>query len=70
MAPPADCFAISTPKASDTHYSTYLSLFGGTYKAGETVRARVQLVVAVSPDEKQIVRLYRAYLRDLGRVRE
>ncbi|MEK7404878.1 MAG: hypothetical protein AAB225_07195 [Acidobacteriota bacterium] len=61
MAPPRDCFALATPHQTETHYSLYLSLFGRTIKAGETSRARARLVVAASPSEGDILRLYRAY---------
>jgi len=69
MAPPQDCFAISTPHQSEGHYSLYLSLFGRTIKAGETARARARLVIASSPTEAQILALYQAYLRAPGASR-
>jgi hypothetical protein len=68
MAPPQDCFAISTPHQAEGHYSLYLSLFGRTLKAGETARARARLVIASSPSDNQILALYQAYLRALARL--
>jgi hypothetical protein len=64
IAPANDCFAVATPDQADSHYSTYLSLFGRDVKKGETVRAHARLVVVSSPDEAQVRELYRSYLSD------
>lgn len=48
-APATDCFAIALPQQTEGHYSLYLSLFGRTIPAGETVRTRAQLVVGKLP---------------------
>lgn len=48
-APATDCFAIALPHQTEGHYSLYLSLFGRTIPAGETVRTRAQLVVGKLP---------------------
>jgi len=65
MAPSKDCFAISTPHQTEGHYSMYLSLFGRTIKAGETVRARARLVIADAPGDEEILGLYREYVASL-----
>lgn len=61
MAPSRDCFAIAMPHETDSHYSTYLSLFGHDVRKGETARATARLVVLSSPDELLVRRLYREY---------
>ncbi len=66
MAPSKDCFAISTPHQTESHYSMYLSLFGRTIKAGETVRAHARLVVADAPRDEEILGLYREYVADVA----
>jgi hypothetical protein len=48
-APATDCFAIALPQQTEGHYSLYLSLFGRTIPAGESVRTRAQLVVGKLP---------------------
>jgi hypothetical protein len=65
MAPPDDCFAISTPYEGESHYSLYLSLFGRDVKAGETVEARSRLVVATAVSNDQILGLCKKYLKEL-----
>jgi hypothetical protein len=69
MAPPEDCFAVSTPHQGEGHHSLYFSAFGRTIKPGETSRARARLVIATSPSEAQILDLYRAYLDGLRSAR-
>ena len=64
-----DCFAVATPHQAEGHYSTYLSLFGRTVKAGELARARARLVIAKSPTDKQILDLHKAYLKQARRKR-
>jgi hypothetical protein len=64
MSPPSDCFAISCPYETEKHFSAYLSLFGRDVKAGETVRARARLVIAVGPADREMVELYDAYLKE------
>ncbi|MBI4877174.1 MAG: hypothetical protein HY822_21275 [Acidobacteria bacterium] len=63
LAPARDCFAIATPQEGDSHYSLYFSLFGRDVTKGETARARARLVVLSSPDEEQVRKLYRGYMR-------
>jgi hypothetical protein len=65
MAPPDDCFAISTPYEGENHYSLYLSLFGRDVKAGETVESRSRLVVTTAVSNDQILGLYKKYLKEL-----
>lgn len=63
MAPPEDCFAISSPHQGDGHYSMYLSLFGQTVKAGETATARCRFAVVTSQSDEKILELYHSYLK-------
>lgn len=63
MAPPDDCFAISTPYEGEGHYSTYLSLFGGDVGAGQTAKARSRLVAGADLSDDQILALYKEYLK-------
>ncbi|MBE0537076.1 MAG: SUMF1/EgtB/PvdO family nonheme iron enzyme [Phycisphaerae bacterium] len=67
MAPPQDCFAISTPYSGESHYSLYLSLFGGDVAAGTTAQAKARLVITTETTPAAIGDLYRGYLKDLGR---
>ena len=66
MAPPDDCFAISTPYEGEGHYSTYFSLFGHDIEAGQTARARLRLVVMEAVSNREILNLYEKYMKDLG----
>jgi len=66
MAPPADCFAVSMPYQAESHYSLYLSLFGGDVKAGETVRGRTRFVVTTNDADREVLGLYRDYAKKLG----
>ena len=68
MAPPKDCFALSTPFAGEGHRSLYLSMFGRDVKVGETAIARCRLVIAKSPTEPQILELYKKYTAQLSDV--
>jgi hypothetical protein len=61
MAPPEDCFAISTPYGEEGHRSLYLSLFGRDLKAGESATARARLVIGQGISDEQAIALYRAY---------
>jgi hypothetical protein len=64
MAPPGDCFAIATPYQTESHYSTYLSLFGRDLKAGESARARSRLMIGGALSDAEIVQLYNSYAKD------
>jgi hypothetical protein len=66
MAPPDDCFAISTPYEGEGHYSMYFSLFGRDIKAGQTARARLRLVVTSAESDREILDLYRKYIKDIA----
>jgi len=66
MAPPKDCFAIATPYAGESHYSTYLSLFGRNIKAGRTARTHTRLIVTKPIPDTQIPDLYQKYIKDLA----
>ena len=65
MAPPGDCFAMSTPYHGEGHFSLYFSLFGRDVKAGETATVRTRLIIASRPAEEQILAWYKSYIRDL-----
>lgn len=69
MADPAECIAIAMPHQTEQHYSVYYALFGRTIKAGQTARARGRLQFAVSPTDKQVVQIYRRYVKSLRRSR-
>ena len=47
----AGCFALATPYATETHFSTYVSMFGLDLKPGETAHARVVLRFDASTKE-------------------
>ena len=66
MAPPNDCFAIATPYEGEGHYSMYFSLFGRDIKAGQTERARLRLAVTSTASDREILDLYRKYLKDIA----
>jgi hypothetical protein len=66
MAPPDDCFAISTPYEGEGHYSMYFSLFGRDIKAEQTARAHLRLVVTSDASDRQILGLYRKYIKDIA----
>jgi len=63
MAPPEDCFAISTPYQGEGHYSTYLSLFGRDVRAGQTVKAHCRLVIGAGLSSDRILALYKEYMK-------
>jgi len=65
MAPPDDCFAIATPYEGEGHYSMYFSLFGRDIKAGQTAKARLRFVVKNITSNREILDLYRKYLKDI-----
>jgi len=66
MAPPDDCFAISTPYEGEGHYSTYFSLFGRDIEARQTARARLRLVVTNITSNREILNLYQKYMKDIA----
>lgn len=66
MAPPEDCFAIATPYEGEGHYSMYFSLFGRDIMAGQTAKARLRLVVTNAASNREILNLYKKYIRDLS----
>lgn len=72
MAPPEDCFAISSPYNPESpeargYRSLYLSFFGHDLKAGQTDRVKCRLVVAQNLSHEQAVKLYEEYLRECKR---
>lgn len=58
LAPEGDCFAVATPDESDSHRSTYLSLFGLDLKRGASAKARARLLIVPSPDVGQLRDMY------------
>ncbi len=64
MAPPKDCFAVSTPYGEDPHRSLYLSLFGRDVNSGETAVAAARLVVGKNITDRRAVDLYESYRRE------
>ena len=66
MAPPQDCFAISTPYEGEGHYSLYMSLFGRDIKAGQKVKARCCLVIAAGASNEELLDLYKGYMKEPG----
>lgn len=66
MAPPEDCFAISTPYEGEGHYSMYFSLFGRDIDAEQAARARLRLVVTSAATEQLILDLYQQYMKDIA----
>jgi hypothetical protein len=66
MAPPDDCFAISTPYEGEGHYSIYFSLFGRDIKAGQTARAHLRLIVTNAASNRDILKLYQKYMKDIA----
>jgi len=66
MTPPDDCFAISTPYEGEGHYSIYFSLFGRDVIAGQMAKARLRLVVTSAASDRQILDLYRQYMKDIA----
>jgi hypothetical protein len=66
MAPAEDCFAVSMPHETESHYSAYLSLFGRTLKAGETARAHAKLVLLKGVTTPALLRAARMYTGQSG----
>jgi len=66
MSPPDDCFAIATPYEGEGHYSMYFSLFGRDIKAGQTAKARMRLAVTNTASDREILDLYRKYMKDIA----
>jgi hypothetical protein len=62
MASAQDCFAVATPHQTEGHYSLYLSLFGRDFKAGETIRTQVRLMIEPSLSEQQILGRFKEYV--------
>lgn len=60
MTDPRECFAICTPFETESHYSTYLSLFGRDIPAGDRATARSRLVFFTRPGDPELVAAYAA----------
>ncbi len=65
MSPSSQCFAIACPHQAESHGSMYFSLFGRDLKPGETLRARTRLILASSPTEQEMIKLFIDYLQDV-----
>jgi len=69
MSRPEDCFAIETPYSMASpdnvaaHYSLYMSLFGGDFKAGQRSTAHTRMVVGTNISDKQALSLYGKFIR-------
>jgi len=63
MTRPGDCFALSTPKSAEVHFSMYASLFGRTLAPGDTTRARSRLIVA-KLSESGILERYEKFMAE------
>jgi len=66
MAPPEDCFAISTPYEGEGHYSMYFSLFGRDIAAKRAAKTRLRFVVKKIASEKEILDLYQKYIKEVA----
>ena len=70
MCPPDDCFAVASPWNPATpegggYRSLYLCLFGRDLKSGENARAKCRLVFGQNIDNRQALKLYEGYLKEL-----
>ena len=61
MAPPEDCFAVSTPHDQEPHYSMYLSLFGRDVEPGQTLTARSRLCLLPTGNERLLEPMYNEF---------
>lgn len=61
MAPPGDCFAVSTPHDQEPHYSMYLSLFGRDVEPGQTLTARSRLCLLPTGNERLLEPMYNEF---------
>jgi hypothetical protein len=66
MAPPDDCFAISTPFGEEGHRSVYLSLFGRDLGASQSATARARLVVDAKLTDAEAIQRYEAYRQEVA----
>lgn len=62
MAPPKDCFALSTPYAGEGHYSLYLSLFGRNLDKGQKAAFKARLVFDPALTAEKALAHYQAYM--------
>lgn len=66
MAPPGECFAVSTPYGEEGHRSVYLSLLGRNLKSGQPATARARLVIARDLTDQRAIELYEAYRKEIN----
>jgi len=74
MAPPDDCFAVSSPfnpasPDAGGYRSLYQSLFGRDLAAGRTDTVRMRLAVGKDVSDADALKLYRRYLDEVKRQR-
>lgn len=70
MAPPEDCFAMSTWQQGSPQGAFYLSLFGKDIQHGQTVTGHARLVFGKNITDSQAVARYAEYRKDLRSNRE
>jgi hypothetical protein len=63
ISDPRGCFAICTPYETESHYSTYLSLFGQDIQAGESATARARMTFHTSLSEQDLFDAYLGFTR-------
>jgi hypothetical protein len=67
MAPPEDCFAVSTSAQEAGLGAFYLSLFGKDVQKDQTLKSRPRMVFGKDFTDEQALARYQEYLKDLGR---
>jgi hypothetical protein len=70
MAPPEDCFALSTCQQSSPLGAFYLSLFGKDIQRGQTLIGHARLVFGKNITDSQAVARYAEYLKDVRSIRD
>ena len=63
MSDPRECFAICTPHETESHYSTYFSLFGRDISVGERVTARTRITFLTGPIEQELFAAYARFIQ-------
>ena len=63
MSDPRECFAICTPYEAESHFSTYLSLFGRDIRAGERATARARVTFLTHPSEQDLSAAYARFIQ-------
>jgi hypothetical protein len=63
LGDPRECFAICTPHEAESHYSTYLSLFGRDILAGERATARARMTFRTHPSDQDLSAAYARFIQ-------